>query len=104
MGNEFAELQHCLEATIANYDETRIENAKLEVENGKQKIRIVELENKQDMLLAALERAEQTVRNLAANIPPGKDIWRIAKNEAENLRADIAAAKPVPHEDAGGGE
>jgi len=52
---------------------------------------IRELKQQQAALVAALERAEQTVRNLAANIPPGKDIHQIAMNEAANLRADIAA-------------
>jgi len=38
--------------------------------------------------LKSLERAEQTIRNVAANLPPG-DLKTIAFNESVNLSRDI---------------
>ena len=43
-------------------------------------------------MLKGLERAEQTIRNIAAQLPEG-DLQQIARNEAANLRDDIAKAE-----------
>ena len=45
-------------------------------------------------LLIALERAEQTIRNLG-NAALTSDYKQIALNEAANLRADITKAKEI---------
>ena len=54
--------------------------------------RIKELEQENGALVAALERAEQTIRNLGNAALTG-DAKQIALNEAANLRADIAKVK-----------
>ena len=54
------------------------------------RIEIAELKQQNAEMLKGLERAEQTIRNLAANLDG--DLAQIARNEASNLRDDIDRA------------
>ena len=53
-------------------------------------VTIAKLEKQNAEFLEALKRTEQTMRNLAANLDG--DLEVIARNEAMNLRDDIAKA------------